>query len=325
MSPSRSASGRRRAVRVLVALAAATACLGAVVAYAATRPAGGQGGLGEKRAVKPPTAAGGRDQGQGQGNGGSATTPPTEPRRERLLRPQLLETPPQETAAAEVQFRFHVPSRKPPGPPQKAPGPAPAPETSLRRFQCRVDGSDWGNCSSPYLLPGLVPGSHRFAVRAFNREGRAGETVDFSWQQTQPAAVITPAGPETPQPEGKKPDSEPQKFSIAALEEPEDLLPGLPPRPIPVRISNPNSVAIEVTSLTVAIGNAPADCGAENFALQPASASPTEPVPVPAEGSVDLPTATIAAPTIQMLNLPVEQDACQEAEIPLVFGGEAQG
>jgi hypothetical protein len=323
MSPNRSAAGGRRAARVLVALAAATACLGAVVAYAATRPAGGQGGLGEKRSVQPPTAA----ADQGQGKGGSEARKPSSPspsRRERLLTPQLLETPPQATAATEVQFRFHVPPRKPPGPAPTTPGPTPAPETSLRRFQCRIDGSDWGDCSSPYLLSGLAPGSHRFAVRAFNREGRAGETADFSWQQTQPAMADAPARAEATQPE-TKPEPRPQQFSIAALEQPEDLLPGFPPRPIPVRISNPNPVAIEVTALSVAIGEAPADCGAENFQLQPASASPVEPVLVPAEGSADLPTAGIAAPTIQMLNLPIEQDACLEAEIPLVFSGEAQG
>jgi hypothetical protein len=46
---------------------------------------------------------------------------------------------------------------------------------------------------------------------------------------------------------------------------------------------------------------------------------------VPAEGSASLPSATVSAPTIAMLNLPVNQDACQGVEIPLDFAGEAQG
>src|SRR5262245_19192429 len=106
MFPSRSATGRRRVARVIVAMAAATACLGAVVAYAATRPAGGQGGLGEKRAVQPPTAASGQGQDKGQKESGT-TAPPPPSRRERLLRPVLLETPPQATADTDVQLRFH--------------------------------------------------------------------------------------------------------------------------------------------------------------------------------------------------------------------------
>jgi len=319
MSPSRSATGRRRVARVLIALAAATACLGAVVAYAASRPSGDQGGLGGKRAVQPPTAASG--QGPGTGQKESGTTAPRPPsRRERLLRPVLLETPPQATADADVQLRFHVPPRKPAGPAPTSPGPAPAPETSTRRFQCRLDESEWSDCTSPLLLTGLTVRSHRFVVRVFNREGRVGETTETSWQQTQP-----PATPPPSKMEAKHPAPEPQEFSIAALEAPEDLYPGLPPRPIPVRISNPNSVAIEVTALRAAIEGAPADCAADNFQLQPSSASPAEPVSVPPESSVDLPTATIAAPTIEMLDLPVEQDACRGAEIPLVFSGEAQG
>jgi hypothetical protein len=163
----------------------------------------------------------------------------------------------------------------------------------------------------------LTPGSHRFAVRVFNRENRAGEPAGFSW------LIQTP--PEPPRQPAQNPPAEPQQFSIEALREPEDLLPGFPPQSIPVRITNPNSVAIEVTEVTVAIGDAPADCPAENFELTPAGASPAEPVPVPPGSSVDLPAAGIEAPAIRMLDLPIEQDACQEAEIPLVFSGEARG
>ena len=46
---------------------------------------------------------------------------------------------------------------------------------------------------------------------------------------------------------------------------------------------------------------------------------------MPAEGSASLPSATVSAPAIAMLNLPVNQDPCQGAEIPLDFVGEAQG
>jgi hypothetical protein len=293
MSPFRNAAGPWRAARVLVALAAASACLGAVVAYAATR------------------SNGGHHRGQ------------KAPQQERLLRPELIEAPPEATEASDPQLRFHVQPRKPPIPPPPG-GPEPAePETSTRRFQCRVDGGDWAACRSPYRLAGLAPGSHRFAVRVFNRENRVGEPVAVSWQQiprprtSSPTAAAPPAQPDEA--------AAPKQFSIEALEAPEDLFPGFPPTLIPVRITNPNSVPIEVTALNVAIGEAPAGCAAENFELTAAGVSPAEPVLVPAGGAVDLPTATAEAPSIRMLNLPVNQDACQELQIPLVFDGEAQG
>jgi hypothetical protein len=94
---------------------------------------------------------------------------------------------------------------------------------------------------------------------------------------------------------------------------------------VAILITNPNSVPIEVTSLTIAIAGDPPDCPAENFALTQSSASPSTPAIVPAGGSISLPTATVSAPTIGMLNLSVNQDACLGADIPLVFNGEARG
>jgi hypothetical protein len=293
MSPFSNAGGRWRAARVLVAMAAAMACLGAAVAYAATRPAGGH------RQARQPQSS------------------------ERLWTPELIEAPAETTSASEPQFRFHVKPRKPSTQPSTGGPEAAEPETPTRRFQCRVDGGDWIGCRSPYRLSGLAPGSHRFAVRVFNRENRVGEPVAVSWQQITVPVSDPPPLPAPPEP--AEPVAPPKQFSIAALAEPENLYPGFPPTAIPVRITNPNSVPIEVTALSVAIGEAPATCAAENFELTPAGASPTEPVQVPAGGSVDLPTATVEAPSIRMLNLPVDQDACQELQVPLVFSGEAQG
>jgi len=313
MSPSRFAAGRRRAARALIALAAASALIGAVVAYAATRPTGEQGGLGEGRAVQQPSGS-----------------TPTEPdpkggpqRKERLLRPRLIEAPPEATAASDVQFRFHVQPRKPPAvsPPPAEPGQPPV-ETSSRRFQCRVDGETWSDCRSPYQLTNLAPGSHHFAVRVFNREERAGEPAAVDWRQTVPA-TITPqqvAAPVAPDHE-----TEPKQFTIVALHNPEDLFPGLAPTPIPVRVTNPNDVAIDVTAISAAVGEAPPECSAANFELTPAGLSAEAPLVVPANSTAELPADGLEAPAIRMLELPVEQDACRGAEIPLVLSGEAQG
>ena len=317
MSPSRLAAGRRRAARALIALAAASACIGAVVAYAATRPSGEHQGLGEGRAVQQPSGSAPGDQGE-------KGVPPL--RRERLLRPRLIEAPPEATAASDIQFRFNVQPRKPPAP---TPPPAergqpgePAVETSSRHFQCRVDGEAWSDCQSPYRLTDLEPGSHHFAVRVFNREERVGEPTAVDWRQTVPVTIAPQqvAAPSAPDHEVK-----PQQFTIVALHNPEDLYPGLAPTPIPVSVTNPNDVPIEVTAISAAVSEAPPECSAENFELTPAGVSAAAPLVVPAEGTVELPSGGLEAPSIRMLDLPVEQDACRGAEIPLVFSGEAQG
>ena len=315
MSPGRFAAGRRRAARALIALAAASALIGAVVTYAATRPTGKQGGLGEGRAVQQPSGSTPGSQ------GGKGAVPS---RKERLLVPRLIEAPPETTAASDVQFRFHVQPRKPPPaaptPPVAEPGGPPI-ETSSRHFQCRVDGETWSDCQSPYQLTDLSLGSHHFAVRVFNREERAGEPVAVDWRQTVPALAPQHVAALPAQDE----EVEPKQFTIAALHNPEDLYPGLAPTPIPLEVTNPNDVAIEVTAISAAVGEAPAQCSAENFALTPAGLSPEAPLVVPANSTAELPADGLEAPAIRMLNLPIEQDACRGAEIPLVFSGEAQG
>jgi hypothetical protein len=313
MSPSRLAAGRRRAATALIAQALATARIGAVVAYAATRPSGVHQGLGEQRAVQQPS-------GSTPDNPGGKGAPP---RRERLLRPRLIETPPETTAANDAQFRFHVQSRG--KPPATSPPPAdsgqPPVETSSRRFQCRIDGEEWSDCQSPYRLTGLAPGSHHFAVRVFNREDRVGEPADFDWRQTVPALAPQQIAASPAQVE----EGEPMQFTIVSLDDPENLYPGLAPTPIPVQVVNPNDAPIEVTAITVAIEDPPDNCGVGNFELSPAGLSPEAPLVVPADGSAELPGEGLRAPAIQMLDLPVEQDTCRGTEIPLVFSGEAHG
>jgi hypothetical protein len=114
-------------------------------------------------------------------------------------------------------------------------------------------------------------------------------------------------------------------FSIELRGQLEELYPGHPHQQLALVISNPSSVPIEVTSLTVAIGAAPPSCPAENFALTQASVSPSSPLAVPANGSVELPTATVSAPSIGMHNLAVNQDPCRGVEVPIAFSGEARG
>jgi hypothetical protein len=297
MSPGRIAVGRARAVRALLALIAASGCLGAV-AYATTHPEHHALGL-----------AGSRPAGVAPHHGDNASRGNEE---EPLLRPRFIEYPEAISVVTEPQFRFHVPPRAqrlvPPLP--GTPGQSGQPERP-RRFQCRLDNGAWRACSSPHRLSDMAPGGHSFAVRAFNRASRPGPAISYSWQQATPPA--------------RQDQVDPKPFSIELRRQLEGLYPGHPAQQVPILITNPNPAPIEVTGLTVAIAGDPPDCPADNFALTQSSASPTAPVTVSAGGSVSLPTATVTAPTISMLNLSINQDACQGADVPLVFSGEAHG
>ncbi|HWJ43405.1 MAG TPA: hypothetical protein VNR67_08225 [Solirubrobacterales bacterium] len=297
MSPRRIAVGRAAAIRVVLALVVGSACLGAV-AYAATGTGGGEIGIaGRHVAIGAPPPAG-SPAGRGQ--------------QERAPRVRLIETPAASSTAADPQFRFHVPPRR-----KESEQPVPAPTGAStpaprRRFQCRLDGGSWTACDSPYRLAGLAPGQHDFAVRALARDGREGPDVAYGWWQVEPAVAVSEAV------------AEGRPFSIEQTAALASLYPGDPAQPIPLAISNPNSVPIEVTSLTAAVVDLPG-CTAENFALTGSGASPGTPLVVPAEGSVELPSESISAPSIALVDLPVNQDACQGAELEIALGGEARG
>lgn len=115
-------------------------------------------------------------------------------------------------------------------------------------------------------------------------------------------------------------------FSISQHAPPGLLHPGAPPAALPVELNNPNDVAISVTQLTVSVANSPEGCDpVENVSVTPSTASDATPVVIPAGASVTLPDQGVEAPTIQLLDLPVDQDACQNAEFQLDFSGEARG
>jgi hypothetical protein len=270
--------GRNRTTRALIALVVAVTCLGGV-AYATTlseqsRPHG-------KKGKHPP-----RQRGQ------------------RPSRPRFIEVPASGGVDSDPQFRFHVaPAERGTTAPGAGPG-APQQPARWRRFECRLDGSEWDGCASPYLLRELEPGDHSFAVRALNRRGFGGAVARYRW------ALL-----------------EPREFSVEPLTGAlEELMPGAPAQPLPVRISNPNPAPIEVTSLTVAVVPEPSACPADpNFEVTPSSLSPAAPLTVPAGGSASLPTATATAPAVAMRELPADQNACQGATVRLDFSGEARG
>jgi large repetitive protein len=169
-------------------------------------------------------------------------------------------------------------------------------------YDCRLDDG-WASCSSPATYAGLDPGRHTFSVRAVDAAGNRSQPASLQWTITRPTS---------------------REFSISgstnAL-----LYPGAPAQPIALTLSNPNSVAIYVTALQVTVaGSSSSGCDpATNLAVAQSSASTTAPVRVPAGGSVTLPAQGVSAPTLRLLNLPVNQDACKGARFSLTYGGSA--
>lgn len=170
-------------------------------------------------------------------------------------------------------------------------------------YRCKLDRAKWKACGVRIRYRNLAVGAHRFLVRASAPGMRPSSAARFSWNRAEPKGFSI-----TPQLSGLAP-----------------LYPGDAPQPLPVVLSNPNSEPIFVTSLRVEAGGPDGCSGVENLQLNAAGTSMSTPVVVPAGGSVTLPAQGVAAPTIAMRELPVSQDACQGAGLPLRFSGEAHG
>jgi len=169
-------------------------------------------------------------------------------------------------------------------------------------FQCQLDGGSWLACSSPSAYSGLSPGTHTFSVRALDGAGNVSSASQSSWQ------IITSTN---------------KPFTITG-NAPAVLYPGGASRPIDVTITNPNSQAIFVTSLTATTQSAglPGGCAANSFQTTPASI-PSAGVQVPANGSVTLPAQGGRAPSVQMVDTGANQDACQNATVTFSYTGSA--
>jgi hypothetical protein len=202
-----------------------------------------------------------------------------------LPRPKITMHPDKLATSASAKFSFAVRAGKP-------------------RFQCRLDGRPWSGCQAPVSFSKLTAGSHSFSVRSVGARGKHSKTARFRWQVLEPKDFSI-----TPQLGGLSP-----------------LFPGAPAQALPLTITNPNPVPILVTSLQVRATADPTGCpSAENLILSGSSASSAAPIKVPASGSVNLPAPVASAPSIQLRDLPVSQDACQRAQFPLAFFGTARG
>lgn len=216
-------------------------------------------------------------------------------------------------------------------------------------FQCSLDRVPFKACASHPGLPGPVGrgkhfyralslGAHSFRVRVIGSAGAPSRSAHYSWLVVAPAGSTelgsSRPGPAQPAPTQGDPmqpgpaepgptPPRPEGFSISVGEGAiEPLYPGAPPQGIPLTLTNPRDLAIFVTSVTVAVSGSPVGCdSATNLSLTQSDVSSAAPVEVPAHSSVTLPAQGRSAPTIQLLDLPVNQDACKNAQLPLSLTG----
>ncbi|MEP7225270.1 MAG: hypothetical protein ABI783_09965 [Actinomycetota bacterium] len=165
--------------------------------------------------------------------------------------------------------------------------------------ECRLDGGDWRECSSPVMYVGLGAGPHTFCVRAVSADGVAGPETCLSWTvlaSESPPEVIGPFAVTGNLPGFLSPDA------TAVL---------------PLTISNPFDFDLRVSALrvTVLVGSSKPGCdGPVNLQVtQSNMVSGLASVVVPAGGSVTLPTQGATAPLVAMLDLATNQDACTNA------------
>jgi len=197
-------------------------------------------------------------------------------------------------------------------------------------FQCRVDAGAWRACVSPSSYTGLGVGQHDFQVRALDPPAAASSPARYGWYVgaqpgSQPGGDPSPS-PGPPPPTPPPPPNPPSgpSFSIVADGIVGQLYPGAAPAAIPLTLFNPADVPIFVTSLSVTVPGGPPGCDpAVNVGVVQSDVSSVAPLVVPAYGSVTLPAQGRSAPTIQLLDLPVNQDACRNVNFPLSFTGSA--
>jgi hypothetical protein len=170
-------------------------------------------------------------------------------------------------------------------------------------MRCRLDKRPTQDCEESLLLyRGVGVGSHTFYVQA-QRRRRVTARANFTWLVLEPKPFTV-----TPEPEAVGP-----------------LYPGDPASPIPVLITNPNPVPITITALKLSARGGTAGCSpADNLTLT-APALTNGRLRIAAHDTVSLPNAKVQAPTIELRELPVNQDACKNTSFDLAFSGSAGG
>jgi hypothetical protein len=213
-------------------------------------------------------------------------------------------------------------------------------------FSCTLDGGEPVSCGAGLLgsrsYPGpLEVGRHVFEVRAF-AGGETSDPATYAWTVVgEPGESAPPsddAGAKgssggTDDAGGTSDGTSSSQGSASARDDGAPfeisgdvggLEPGIP-KPILLRLHNPNENAISVTSITVevAVESTPPGCAsASNIVLAQAQGiTGHDPVVVPGRSTVVLRPGR--APTITLRNRPWNQDACKGKSFELTYSGKA--
>jgi hypothetical protein len=173
-------------------------------------------------------------------------------------------------------------------------------------FRCALDGAAASSCTTPKQYANLGLGGHHFTVVAVDRAQNASTATTYAWTVIAPTALGIGG-------------------RVVG-----NLAPGVA-QPVDLWFSNPNDAAVRVTSVTITIEDAttrdgvanPACIGSANVVM---GAGLGAPVTVPPHTSATLTQLGISQaswPTVQMLDLPVNQDGCQATAFTLDYAGAA--
>jgi len=174
-------------------------------------------------------------------------------------------------------------------------------------FLCARDHARAKSCTSPITYPSNSRSTHTFAVQALDAAGNLSTPSTYTW--TVVKTVVE---------EGGKP------FTVTGNAT-GPLAPGFS-SPLAVTVSNPNGVAITLTELQVTVAAQSSNAGCEgpaNLALTQSNVSASNPLVVPANGHVSLPSGAVSAPQVLMKDLPTNQDACKNAAFTFNYSGSA--
>jgi hypothetical protein len=176
--------------------------------------------------------------------------------------------------------------------------------SDVATYRCSRENGSFTSCSSPvtYTVDNSNPnGQHQFAVQAFDAAGNGSLVSSYTF---------------------KIGGNDNKPFTISGS------VTGLQigsPKAVPLTLTNPNNQTIYVTSLTIVVGNASAACDSSNIQVTASTASPTNAITVPANGSVTLSGSLAAfAPKLTLVDkAAVNQNACKNTSFTLTYAGSA--
>jgi hypothetical protein len=208
----------------------------------------------------------------------------------RLPRPRITAHPKARTSSTTATFRLSNRARH-------------------VRLECHLDASPWRRCGRTVTYASVDSGRHRFFARATRRRVGKSRIASFKWKVEAPVTPVNANG---------------LPFAIVQSGPPPLLYPGAGPSPLPLTLANPNPDQIQVTSLAVAVTGGPAGCDPRvNIRVEPSTVSSADPLVIPGGGT--LAVAIAQAPTIELVESGMNQDACRGGTFSLRFSGSAHG